>query len=95
MVSKGGGVLPRWRGKQLMYYTPDGRAMAVDVNMDKSFQFGVPNRLFQTPAFPSTITGGGDISEDGKRFLFVAAQGSSNMPAPFTVVLNWLSLLKE
>jgi hypothetical protein len=95
MVSKGGGASPRWRGKQLLYFTPDGATMAVDVTTDKTFEFGVRNRLFQAPTFPSTITGAGDISGDGKRFLFVAAQGSSNTPAPFTVVLNWFSALKN
>ena len=37
----------------------------------------------------------GDISGDGKRFLFVAGQGSTIAPAPFTVVLNWFPALKK
>ncbi len=95
MVSKEGGVAPRWRGKQLLYTTSDGRVMAVDVTTDKTFQFGVPKRLFQAPSPPGSTLGGGDITADGKRFLFVAPQGSSSAPAPFTVVLNWFSALKK
>jgi eukaryotic-like serine/threonine-protein kinase len=95
MVSKGGGVAPQWRGKQLLYTTLDGRVMAVDVTTDKTFQFGVPKRLFQAPTPPTTLSGAGDISYDGKRFLFIAPQGASNAPAPFTVVLNWFSALKK
>jgi serine/threonine protein kinase len=49
----------------------------------------------QAPTLPSPSVGGGDISADGKRFLFVAAQGASSTQAPFTVVLNWLSALKK
>ena len=95
MVSKGGGLFPQWLGKQLLYTTTGGQLMAVDVTTDKTFQFGVPKRLFQAPAVPGQTLGGGDITADGKRFLFVAPQGSSNAPAPFTVVLNWLSALKK
>lgn len=69
--------------------------MAVDVTTDKTFQFGVPKRLFQAAALPASTIGAGDITADGKRFLFVAPQGGSNTPAPFTVVLNWLSALKK
>jgi hypothetical protein len=69
--------------------------MAVDVTTDKTFQFGAPKRLFQAPALATSTIGGGEISADGKRFLFVAPQGGSSAPAPFTVVLNWFSALKK
>jgi eukaryotic-like serine/threonine-protein kinase len=80
MVSRGGGLFPQWRGKQLLYTTLDGRVMAVDVTTDKTFQFGVPKLLFQAPAVPTQAIGGGDISADGKRFLFVASQGPPTRP---------------
>ena len=93
MVSKGGGFVPRWRGdgKQLFYVTLDGSVMAVDVTSDKTFQAGVPKRLFGAQA---AITLGTDVTADGKQFLFVAQQGAST-PAPFTVVLNWRAGLRK
>ena len=94
-ISRGGGIGPRWRGKQLMYTMLDGRVMAVDVSADKTFQPGTPKLLFQAPLPPSTQVGLGDITSDGKRFLFVATQGTSGAPPPFTVVTNWQASLKK
>ena len=92
MVSKGGGTNPRWRGdgKQLFYRNPGGQVMAVDVAADKTFQFGVPKRLFGAPEAASSF----DVTADGKRFLLVTQQSVST-PAPFTVVLNWRAGLKK
>ena len=95
MVSRGGSVYPRWRGKQLLYMTGAGEIMAADVNTDKMFDFESPKRLFTAPVGPSPIIGGGDISADGQRFLFVAPQASSNAQSPFIVILNWEAALKK
>lgn len=95
MLSKGGGMLPRWRGNQLIYSQLDGRVWAVDVTIGKTLEYKVPKLLFQAPSPASSQTGGGAISADGSRFLFVAPQGASNAPAPFTVVLNWQAGLKK
>jgi Tol biopolymer transport system component len=94
-ISKGGGTFPHWRGKHLIYTTLDGRVMSVDVSAGKTFQFGVPQRIFQAPEVPTNLNGGGDVTANAKRFLFVASKGASDAPAPFTVVLNWLSALKK
>ena len=93
MISKGGGFGPRWRGdgKQLFYLALDGSEMAVDVTTDKTFQAGVPKRLFS--AQPA-LTSGIDVTADGKQFVFAAPQGPST-PRPFTVVLNWRAGLKK
>jgi serine/threonine-protein kinase len=93
MISRGGGVAPRWRGSQLFYMALDGRIMAVDVTTVS--QAGVPRLLFQGPVPPNTLLGFGDIAADGKRFLFVAPQGASDAPPPFTVVTNWQAGLKK
>lgn len=95
MISRGGGIAPRWRGKKLIYITQDGRVMAADVSTDKTIQPGTPSSLFQAPLPPSTQLGPGDITSDGKRFLFVATQGTSGAPPPFTVVANWQASLKR
>jgi hypothetical protein len=92
MVSKGGGVLPRWRndGKELFYLTPDRSVMAVEVSTDPVFQTLVSKSLFKLPAGSA----GFDATADGKRFL-TAVPVSDNAPAPFTVVLNWQADLKN
>jgi len=93
MVSKGGGLEPRWRadGKELFYVSLGGVAqMAVDVNADKTFQAGTPRRLFGVPTILSTP----DAAADGKRFLFTTVEGS-NVQTPFTIVLNWQAALKK
>ena len=92
MVSHGGGRQPHWRGdgKELFYIGPDSSLMAVPVTASgAAFQSGTPVALFKTP--PNQ---GWDVAADGKRFLFPIAVGDSAQ-APFTVVLNWMSLLKK
>jgi hypothetical protein len=91
LVSKGGGVFPHWRGdgKELFYFTVALQQMAVDVSTEKAFQPGVPRQLFPIPLLTP-----GDVTADGKRFLFPAPEGS-NAPSPFTVVTNWQAALKK
>jgi hypothetical protein len=100
-VSKGGGIGPRWRGngRELYYRAPDGKVMAVEITPGPRFQFGMPKPLFQAPpdlseqailyAFPTW-----DVTADGNRFLLPAPVAESS-PSPFTVILNWPSLLKK
>lgn len=96
MVSRGGGTLPHWRsdGKQLLYITQAGNVMAVDVIADKTFEAGVPRRLFESGFTGSPINSYG-VTADGKRFLFPLQQASKSAPAPFTVLLNWQAGLKK
>ena len=93
MVSHGGGTDPRWRGdgKELFYLAPDGNVMAVPVaTSGAGFQPGTPAVLFKGPPSPP----GWDVSADGKRFLFPVPAGDTVL-APITVILNWMSLLKN
>jgi len=92
MVSHGGGRQPHWRGdgKELFYIGPDNSLMAVPVSASgAAFQPGTPRALFEVP---SILTW--DVTADGKRFLFPIPSGETTQ-APFTVVLNWTSLLKR
>jgi eukaryotic-like serine/threonine-protein kinase len=95
MVSKDGGTTPLWRGdgKELYYLTAlGGEAMAVDVSTSGVFQAGVPRLLFKVP--PGVLFW--DVSPDGKRFIMAAPNDSpATAPSPFTVVLNWQSVLKK
>jgi Tol biopolymer transport system component/predicted Ser/Thr protein kinase len=91
MISKGGGVYPRWRsdGKELFYLTTSIQQMAVDINTGKTFQAGIARRLFQ-----ALLLNQFDITADGKRFLVAQPEGS-NALTPFTIVLNWQAGLKK
>jgi eukaryotic-like serine/threonine-protein kinase len=92
LVSRGGGIAPRWRGdgREIFYLAPDGKMMTVAVSSGQEFRAGTPTALFQTPA--GAIVG--DVTTDGKRFLLIAPVGSS-ASVPFTIVLNWTAGLKK
>jgi Tol biopolymer transport system component len=97
LISDGGGHSPAWRqdGRVLYYLDFDTRLMAVSVTTHPAFHADAPRFLFQTPVRSS---GGFDRtawapSPDGKRFLFLVPEAQRE--TPFTVVLNWQSLLKK
>jgi eukaryotic-like serine/threonine-protein kinase len=92
LISKGGGTDPRWRGdgKQLFYVASDGKLMSVDISAKPVFQVGAPRPLFQLP--PGVI--GFEVTADGRRFL-IGAPLAQSASVPFTVVLNWQSMLKK
>jgi Tol biopolymer transport system component len=91
LISKGGANSPFWRGdgQELYYREQTLQVMAVDVRAGKTFEPGVPRRLFSLAA-----QNNGDVTADGKRFLFPAPEGS-NAPSPFTVVTNWQAVLRK
>jgi eukaryotic-like serine/threonine-protein kinase len=97
LISANGGSLPRWGGdgKELYYVAPDGKLMAVEIATSPAIRAGVPKALFQAPRsglsthFPSW-----DLTPDGKRFLFMVP-ADQTAQTPFTVVLDWPSLLKK
>ena len=92
MVSKDGGGGAHWRadGKQLLYFAPDLTLMSVDVTTSPVFQAGVLKAVFKSNA--ASIYW--DSTADGQRFLFPVQLGA-NSAAPYTVVLNWTSLLRR
>jgi len=97
-ISNGGGYQPRWRrdGKELLYFTGDGKLMSVDVTLSPSFKASTPKLLFQAPIF-----GGGatlnehrwDLTPDGQRFLINTS--SIGVSSPIAVLVNWQSTLKR
>ena len=91
MISQGGGNLPHWSrdGKEL-FYVIDGQVMVSEVNASGSaFQPGTPKLLFKGVGLTTF-----DVSADGTRFLFPIL-GAEMTGVPFTVVLNWMALLKK
>jgi eukaryotic-like serine/threonine-protein kinase len=95
-VSAVGGVGSRWNanGKELIYLASDGAFMGVDVIANPVFQSGPPRVLFKPKGLGSPAKTGWDVSPDGKKFLLPIPTGAS-AAAPYTVVLNWTSLLKK
>jgi len=92
IVSRGGGVMPRWRrdGKELFYISPDWKMMAVGVSTHPSFQSGTPHALFDTNMTDTGIRTGPmswDIAPDGSRFLIVTdnSEGTSSL----NLIQNW------
>ena len=92
MVSRGGGVQPRWRrdGKELFYISQDWKMMAVAVETDATFRSGTPRALFDTEMVDTGIRNGPiswDIAPDGKRFLIITDTSQSN--PSLNLILNW------
>ncbi len=92
MVSKGGGVMPRWRrdGKALFYVSEDWKMMEVKVTTSPVFQSGTPRALFDTQMVDTGIRTGPmswDIAPDGNRFLIISENAAD--ASSLNVILNW------
>ena len=94
MVSRGGGVQPRWQhnGKELFYISPDSKMMSVEINTQPVFQTGTPQALFQTDIVDTGIRTGPmswDLAPDSNRFLIITEPPGN--ASSLTVALNWRS----
>lgn len=92
MVSRGGGLQPRWRrdGKELFYISPDWKMMAVDVSTSPVFRAGTPQALFDTEIADTGIRTGPmswGIAPDCNRFLIISANSTDT--SSLNVILNW------
>jgi hypothetical protein len=93
LVSKGGGLEPRWRsdGKELFYIDPANTLMSMEMKTTPGFEAGVPRKLFITHIYRSFVT--------TSTFHYAVApmeSGFWSLPRlrrrsrpPITVVLNW------
>lgn len=94
-VSNGGGLQPRWKadGREICYYTPDGKMMSVSVNITPSaFEVGSRQQLFDRQARGLTVFM--DMTRDGQRFLLRVAEGS-HLSSPLTLVTHWDEELRQ
>jgi hypothetical protein len=87
LVSRGGGMAPRWRGDsgELFYQTPAGAVMAAPVS---GGMVGRPVELFRAPG----LSPHWGVTRDGQRFLLLLPIQAAQPPP--TVVLNWQSALE-
>jgi Tol biopolymer transport system component len=100
-ISIGGGSQPQWRtdGKELYYYAPNRKLMAVEVNGDgPTFKVGEARPLFEIRVFANdqSFPGNGyyTVTHDGKRFL-VSSLPEAPQRQQINVIVNWTADLKK
>jgi Tol biopolymer transport system component len=102
LVSVGGGSQPRWRadGRELYYYAPNRKLMAVEVNGEgPTFTVGIARPLFEIRVFGTvdqSFPGNGyyTTTRNGNRFL-VPSLPETPERQQINVVLNWTADLKK
>jgi Tol biopolymer transport system component len=98
-VSTESGISPVWApdGKELFYYTSQGKMTSVAIQTDPVFSIGKAKELFDvTDMFlPNRPGANYDISPDGQRFVFVRNTSFNPTASNFNVILNWTEELKS
>jgi len=87
-VSVNGGNFGYWRrdGREIIFDSPDGKVMAVDVKLGDTFEAGIPQPLLD---IPGAIVGLRlAMTADAQRFLIPLPVRSSDAAA-LRIVLNW------
>ncbi|HZM90506.1 MAG TPA: protein kinase [Blastocatellia bacterium] len=100
-ISIGGGSQPQWRadGRELYYYAPDRKLVAVEVNGDgPTFKVGEARPLFEirVASIDQSFPGNGyyTVTRDGKRFL-VSSLPEASERQQINVIVNWMADLKK
>ena len=102
LVSVAGGSQPQWRadGRELYYYAPNRKLMAVEVNGDgPTFTVGTARPLFDMRVFGAadqSFPGNGyyTLTRNGNRFL-VPSVPEAPERQQIHVILNWTADLKK
>ena len=91
-ISTDGGRSPVWSrdGRELYYYSPEDKIMAVEITPGARFQFGPAKALFGVRV--GRLGTGFDVSKDGRFLLPVVVEQQAT--TPMMVVLNWPRMLK-
>jgi len=93
-ISTGGGLGPRWAGKELFYHALDGKLMAIEVKPGRSFEASAPAPLFEFRAGGNLITPYYDVTRDGQKFL-LSTIVETQPAAPLTVMVNWTAAYRK
>ena len=90
LISTGGGTAPVWSrdGRQLYYWEPPGKVMAVTVTITPSFTWSRPVMLFEGPYFSEF-----DVTADGSRFLMIKESELARAASHFNIIVNWFQEL--
>ena len=96
-ISTEGGSSPVWtRDGRELFYRNGNKMMAVDIQLQPTFNAGKPRLLFEISAsFLTNPVGAFDVTPDGQRFLMVRLSDQELPATQLTVVLNWFSELKR
>ena len=102
LVSVGGGSQPQWRadGRELYYYAPNRKIMAVEVNGDgPTFTVGIARPLFDIRvlgAIDQSFPGNGYYTPtgNGDRFLVPSVPDAPERQQ-INVILNWIGDVKR
>jgi Tol biopolymer transport system component len=100
-VSTTGGTRPIWtrKGQELVYVSPTGALMAVEVARGPSWAATTPTLLVREGYFtiPSWWGRSYDVSPDGERFLMIKEGGPDGTAAPTSIVVvqHWVEELKR
>jgi len=94
-VSTDGGWSPMWRsdGGELFYADANRKLMAVDVQLEPSFEASAPRLLFDATTLRD-VSQYLDVTADGQRFLVVKPAPDAGT-RPLTLVQNWTRNLKK
>jgi serine/threonine-protein kinase len=98
-ISTEGGRTSRWaqNGKELFYWDPSNRLMAVEVTTEPTFTRGNPVPL-RVELSDAIFYWNWDVTPDGKRFLVLQPVEDTDSTAPLqqiNIVLNWFEELKR
>ena len=100
-ISIGGGTRAAWArsGRELFYLDESQTLTAAPVRMSEStFSVGIPSKVFDTKYPEPNPARHYDVSPDGRRFLMIKDNPSSEQKgaqANIIVVLNWFEELKH
>jgi dipeptidyl aminopeptidase/acylaminoacyl peptidase len=99
-VSVEGGASPRWsRDGRELFYRWGGKLMSAPIDKGATFRAGTPRALLETRGYGLAAAGDYDVSPDGKRFLFLKAEGvpdaTSGGQQQFQFVLEWFDEVRR
>lgn len=100
-VSTHGGTRPIWtrRGQELVYVSPDGALMGVQMTPGPSWAATTPTLLVKEGYLTNLNWWGRsyDISPDGQRFLMIKEGGAAGPAAPASIIVvqQWVEELKR
>ncbi len=96
-ISTEGGGEPVWaRNGRELFYRNGNKMMAVDIQLQPTFNAGKPRLLFEISAsFLTNPVGAFDVTPDGQRFLMVRLSEQELPATQLTVVQNWFEELKR
>jgi hypothetical protein len=93
LVSKEGGIHPRWAGNAELFYRTGNRLMAVAVSASPSFRSEDPRLLF-AGMYDNPIVHPYDVTADGKQFVMLQREAQAE-PAPIVVVHGWMNEMRQ